>query len=393
MSADLGGYLNGAIIDKETSLFRGAGNLPALVQNESCFFFLGVSIVEEGSALIFGDQANENLIFLAAIYQPIDNESLSQLIFLDKAVFEAWLLHEDGNPPNSDDWHLLSFNDWKVTNHAIDSNRRETSFENLASFQTGCAIFIQYCLNLKATNDPLSNQLLKLSQVDDEGSSSDDSEKDENEGDTSNDEGVEKDDGLDMPRPKTTVKKTRKDPNEKGQRSSDRVLIRRMNINDDPLVADNAAATDNGGFKIRQRGRKPAGGSKNKKKAASAAKTNNGAKGGNQKKQLDPPLTLNNKRPRGAKLDSGVVDDNYHHDSLPPRTPGVPPRTPGVVEEPRSAEESFDLVMSQQYKVLGYQEKVAGFLFGAAERYSMHRYVSFSIILVFIIILNFWCYA
>jgi hypothetical protein len=141
MIADIGGYLKGSLVDMETSIFRGTGNLPALAP-EGKFFFLGVSI-EGGDVLTFGDINNDDLVFLAANYDPTSGESLSQLIFLEKKLLDSWLL-ENGNPPTSEEWCIVSFSDWEPTN----DNNRLNAFGTLKEFQQGCAIFVEFCVKL-----------------------------------------------------------------------------------------------------------------------------------------------------------------------------------------------------------------------------------------------------
>ena len=164
MIAAITGYLAGAKIDKETPIFRGVGNLSVLAPDGS-FLFLGVSI-SDGIVLTFGDQTNDDVVFLAANYEPTGNESLSQLIFLEKAIFESWLL-QNGNPPRSEEWCLIPFSDWIAANDS--TKTRETNcFADATTFQVGCSTFIRHCTKMKQEKDPLFYRLLLIPQVDEE---------------------------------------------------------------------------------------------------------------------------------------------------------------------------------------------------------------------------------
>ena len=359
MIATITGYLAGAKVDKETPIFRGVGNLSVLAPDES-FFFLGVST--GSTVLTFGDQTNDDLVFLAANYEPTAKESLSQLVFLEKVVFESWLLN-DGNPPQSEEWCLIPFRDWTATNNSSSKTSETNSFKDLTTFQMSCAKFIRYCTQLKQDNDPFFNRLLLIPQVDEE-----DSKLDRN-GSSEDENGEEEHDGEivitgSSAEPKKAPRKSRKkrDPNAKGERSSDRQFANKLN-DDDPLRPP---------FQMPKRDLKSAGSSK---------KTKATAKQRGQKKEPKKRTLANKEPPAPAKSYSSKrsLSDNDSMD-VDDGTPSEPSKNPKarVVGTPfvsntrmtANQDDAFDIVMSQQDKVLSYQQKFAGFIFGAAERYS-----------------------
>jgi hypothetical protein len=369
MIASITGYLAGAKVDKETPIFRGVGNLSVLAPDES-FFFLGVSIA--GSiALTFGDQTNDDLVFLAANYEPTAKESLSQLVFLEKAVFESWFLN-DGNPPQSEEWCLIPFCDWTATNNSNSKINETNSFKDTTTFQASCATFIRHCTKLKQENDPFFNRLLLIRQVDEEDSKLDRHESSEDENEEEEHDGEDgKDDGEvgitgSSAEPKKTPRKPRekRDPNAKGERSSDRQFAIKLNGHD-PLRPP---------FQMPKRDLKPAGGSAKKTTKATAKQSKQ--KKESKKRTLtntDPPAPAKVYPPKRSLCDNDSMDVDDGTPSVPPKNPkarvvGTPfvSNTPMTVNQ----DDAFDIVMAQQDKVLSYQQKFAGFIFGAAERYS-----------------------
>ena len=354
MIADIGGFLAGAVVDKETPIFRGAGNLSVLSQ-DGCYFFLGISIVG-GTVLTFGDQTSDDLVFVAANYEPKAENSLSQLIFLKKGVFEPWFL-QDGNPPPSEEWFLISFGDFIATNDSTKRSDQKNSFENSQKFQVGLSIFIKYCTNLKKNKDPLYNSLLLISVNDEVDANNLSGGLNETENEEDDDieatavGGVEHQVGKRKPSKK-------KDPNAVGVRSSDRNFVKRLNQMD----AKELEAPSNSGFQMPRRGgRKSASGGDGSKKKDEKTKPKNDPKT-NKKDNPAPPKI-------DKRLRLGADDTDNCELSAPKKITPAAYTTP----IPAAALYTFDVAMTQQDRILDYQERFSNFIFGAAERYKNGR--------------------
>ncbi len=360
MIPDIGGYLNGAVIDHETPIFRGAGNLPVLAPDGS-YFFLGISI-EGGTVLTFGDRTNDNLVFLGANYKSTAQNSPSQFIFLETAVFDSWLLQENGNPPTSEKWQLISFGDWTAPKDAATSIENN-SFETHIQFQVGVSIFIDFCTKLKQKNDPLCGRLLLIAQViaeQDDASNADEDTSSEGGGGLEEGERDEEDDdvvvvtvtGTALPQVKKRKPKKKKDPNAKGERRSDRNFVKKLNQEIDAITPAEPK------FQMPRRGRKSVSGAKKKVEPAVKPKQKDNPK---IKTKDDPAPPKINKRSRSA-------DDAKDADYETVRTPMQPP-VAFTTPIPAAEAYTFETAMSQQDRILTFQERFANFLFNKAERY------------------------
>ena len=321
---------------------------------ENCYLFLGVSI-NNSPILTFGDKSNNNSVFIAANYQESAGNELSQLIYLEHELFQSWI-SDGGSPPKSEEWILISFLDWQVNPDLHHDQSMTTSFETITAFQTGCALFIQHCANLRDQNDPICALLLLIVPTNDD----DHDDEDEHAVEIINEHAVEF-----INEQSTEVKRRRRnDPNAQPSRASDRLFTHRLNQDndDDPSFQLNRGDTD---FKMPTRGRKPPAA---KKKASSTGKKNaSGTKKNNN--PLAPPA-------RRTSAKSQNVDDTFIAGadilrSMPPKPPMVftTPVVSTAAPVTSAPAYTFEVGMAQQDRILDFLERSANFVFDKAERY------------------------
>jgi hypothetical protein len=299
----------------------------------------------DGPVLTFGDKTNDNIVFIAANYKESAGQELYQLIYLEQELFQSWILN-GRSPPKSEEWILISFLDWQANHEPSQDTFPETTFENVAAFQMGCALFIQYCANLRDQKDPLCERLLlNAPAVDDESQS----ENDLDDRDDENEDAVE----LLQEQPKEAKSRKRRDPNAQPTRASDRIFTNTINRDEDEDPPQRAQVAD---FQMPKRGRKSAA---SKKKESSARKKN---------------ASETKKAPaRRREIKSTKVDDAgfVAITSVLPKTPLVSTTPVLSTATPISAAPAytFDVGMAQQDRILDYLERSANFIFDKAERY------------------------
>ena len=377
-------YLSGALVDCATSVFQGYGNLPRIVP-ENNGFFLGVDIISPSyGAITFGDQMEgETLVFVAANCRPNADNSLSLLIYLEKSTFDTWLVceEESSKAPTEGDWCIVQFSDWVKENQG--AKQFKSCFSSPKEFTTGCSKFIKQLMEMKDNldtgsgvyksiflmpprNDVKVGEVSSSDASDDERGEAEEDNSTENEGGEKGEDNDDNEDGneetevapkADDQKGKTTKRST--DPNVNPPRKSSRVYVRTTYSKGLKDISNNGLEDlASGGFVMPPA---PKGTGKGKQK---------GAGKGKQKGPQKTPTDNNKKLKAPAK-------------KVPPKTPPVTTLTEPVMktpatkstpvktwETPNNDSNTFDTFMSQQNKVLDYQNKFAGFLFGYSERYA-----------------------
>ena len=364
-------YLTGAIVDCGTPVFLGYGNFPALVP-ENNGLFLGITILGQPNlTLTFGDQLEgDNLVFMAANYRPNMENSLSLLIFLEKPVFDAWFLCDevDSKIPTVEEWCNINFSDW-IKDNSHSEKVAKNGLNTYTDFTTSCSKFIQHLMSKKVGNLDEEDEVYKCMLLapnfnlksNDAGSAEENNL--ENEEGNVDGEGFGNDEGLEeeivvLEQAELLAKadkRKKRDPNEKGSRSSNRVFVKGTYSKGLSKAAEtNTQDPRLDNFVMPQRGSKRKGTTAKVQKNKEPPKTTAEKKQRGPRKQPDQPTTP------ADPVKSVIVIQNT------PANLQTPTRNASVEDDSKT----FDKFMSQQDKVLEYQNKFAGFLFGYSERYA-----------------------
>jgi hypothetical protein len=376
------GYLKGCTSALETGYFRGYVNLPNLVKDEKCYFFMGINIIEPNIMLTFGDKLPDmagDLIFVGATYQRGNDgvDSISDVLSLEPACFTRWFPqspNEVPQPPKYEEWCVIPLNAFLVRIKDAVNGGNASVFEEFALFKGASAQFIESLATLKLSKGSIPNRIFCLpDSIEDEPAIAE-----ENIGGEEGDEGDTGDDEVQN----VDLNANLKTPQKRKSRSKDKTSTRRSsrantldNIVDglgDLCDNDFEQLGDDTGFKMPRRSGRP-------KKAANddATNTKGGGKASSKKAtKMDDPSSVTSKTAKTPRRKYQKKGGEPLSQPLTPvyqnATPKAPPTVPALYNPPptKSAADNFSIFLDQQHKTLDYDERLVGNYLTFAERYN-----------------------